>query len=224
MTSEAIDFYIDRVLRELPPDMPRREHIALELRGHIAERVAAGKSVDDVLRQLGDPVTLAESYLAEVPLVSGSFWRRVAAKVIDFSVILVGCVAAALLIWLMVQSVPIFFAFPFGVLTATVVFGVYLIAAEARDGQTFGKRVMDLRVVRESGGRITVGQAVVRNLPMFLEVFLIDALFALFTEKSQRAFEWLAKTRVVVAGRSGSPRVEADPHVSPASERPPRPA
>jgi hypothetical protein len=32
---------------------------------------------------------------------------------------------------------------------------------------------------------------------MFLQVYMIDALFALFTEKHQRAFELLSKTRVV---------------------------
>jgi hypothetical protein len=36
-------------------------------------------------------------------------------------------------------------------------------------------------------------------LPMFLQVFWIDAMFALFTDKSQRAFEMLSKTRVVRA-------------------------
>ena len=56
-----------------------------------------------------------------------------------------------------------------------------------------------LRVVHESGRRISVGQALGRQLPLVLSVFFIDALFALFTDKSQRAFEMLSKTRVVLA-------------------------
>ena len=32
---------------------------------------------------------------------------------------------------------------------------------------------------------------------MFLQVYWIDVLFALFTDKNQRAFELLSKTRVV---------------------------
>ena len=68
-------------------------------------------------------------------------------------------------------------------------------------GQTPGKYLCGLRVVRESGARIGLGQAIVRQLPMFLEIFLVDVLFALFTEKHQRAFELLSKTRVVVAGK-----------------------
>jgi uncharacterized RDD family membrane protein YckC len=75
---------------------------------------------------------------------------------------------------------------------------IYPIAAEARYGKTLGKHIFGLRVVTESGTRITWLQAVVRNLPIFLQIFVIDALFALFTDKSQRAFEMLSKTRVVV--------------------------
>ena len=44
-----------------------------------------------------------------------------------------------------------------------------------------------------------MGQAIVRQLPMFLQVYWIDVMFALFTDKSQRAFEMLSKTRVVQA-------------------------
>ena len=63
----------------MPRTMPRREQIAMELRGHISERLAAGQPLDEVLRQLGDPVALAESYLSAVPLVAGDFWSRATA-------------------------------------------------------------------------------------------------------------------------------------------------
>ena len=56
---------------------------------------------------------------------------------------------------------------------------------------------MGLYVARETGTRISFGQAVVRQLPVFLQIFLIDALFALFTERHQRAFEMLSRTRTV---------------------------
>src|SRR5262245_21331106 len=53
------DDYIARVLEVLPRTMPLRSQIGMELRGHIAERLTHGLAVDDVLRQLGDPVKLA---------------------------------------------------------------------------------------------------------------------------------------------------------------------
>ena len=56
---------------------------------------------------------------------------------------------------------------------------------------------MGIRVVRESGARISLGQSVLRQLPFFAQFFFIDALFALFTERRQRAFELITKTRAV---------------------------
>jgi uncharacterized RDD family membrane protein YckC len=78
-----------------------------------------------------------------------------------------------------------------------VLLSVYTVVAEYASSQTLGKRIFNLSVVRESGRRIGFGQAVVRQLPLFLSVIWIDALFALFTDKRQRAFELLSKTRTV---------------------------
>jgi uncharacterized RDD family membrane protein YckC len=144
-------------------------------------------------------MVLAESYLAAVPLVSASFGRRAAAKIIDvvfvFGTAALLCVLASVVIrpeWL-----PIALAVTF--ISATFAFVAYLIGSEARRGDTIGKRLLGMRVVRESGARISVGQAIVRALPWLFEVFWIDAMFALFTDRSQRAFEMLSKTRVVRA-------------------------
>ena len=81
------DDYINRVLDHLPSGTPLRAQIAMELRGHIAERLENGQPVADVLRQLGDPTALAESYLSAVPLVSASFFQRGLAKLIDVVVV-----------------------------------------------------------------------------------------------------------------------------------------
>jgi HAAS len=75
MTAEA---YIQSVMDFVPLRMGLREQIAMELRSHIAERFEHGQPLDDVLRQFGDPRTLAESYLAAVPLRSAAFLPRAA--------------------------------------------------------------------------------------------------------------------------------------------------
>jgi hypothetical protein len=46
----------------------------------------------------------------------------------------------------------------------------------------------------------------VRQLPLFLQVGWIDAMFVLFTDRRQRAFELLSKTRVVAVGTVAEPR------------------
>jgi uncharacterized RDD family membrane protein YckC len=198
MTTTADD-YVNKVMQNMPRAMPLRSQIALELRSHIAERVSGGASIEDVIRQLGDPAALANSYLAAETLLSAPFGRRAAAKIID-ALLLIAVAAPLLVIWSRILSSELFpIAILAMVFATTAMFGLYAVISESVYGQTFGKRAMEIRVVTEAGGRISIGQAVVRQLPVFLQVFWIDVMFALFTEKSQRAFELLSKTRVVRA-------------------------
>jgi uncharacterized RDD family membrane protein YckC len=196
------DDYIDSVLHYMPRATPLRAQIALELRGHIGERLATGLSLDDVVKQLGDPSTLAESYLSAVPLVGAPFWRRAAAKILDALVLTgSGFVIFAPIAWLLWYSehgmllglMPLIV-----IVTVSLLFLVYTVVSEWQWGQTIGKYLLGVRAVRESGARVSVGQAIVRHLPVVLQVFWIDVLFALFTDKHQRAFEMLSKTRVVL--------------------------
>ena len=198
MTTASADDYIRHVLERMPRATPMRAQIATELRGHIAERVGSGHSVEDVLRHLGDPETLAESYLAAVPLVSAPFWRRAIAKGVDVLTVLLVVAPAPWLIWRLGNEALFPFAVLIVVVAGSLLFGLYTVIAEWWIGETLGKRLLDIRVVRESGARIGGGQAIVRQLPMFLQFYWVDILFALFTERSQRAFELLSKTRVVL--------------------------
>ena len=194
----SADVYVDTVLAILPETMPHREQIAAELRSHIAERLAHGHSLDDVLHQLGDPVTLAQSYLSAEPLVSAPFGSRAIAKIVDaIIVVLVMCPATWYLSGLAPRDFRPVAAIFVAVVGSALVFGIYTMVSEYRGGKTVGKHLRGLRVVSENGARISMGQAFVRQLPMFLQVFWIDAMFALFTDRSQRAFEMLSKTRVV---------------------------
>jgi uncharacterized RDD family membrane protein YckC len=194
--------YIDRVLNYLPRATPMRSQIALELRGHIAERAANGQTLEEIVAQLGDPMLLADSYLSAVPLVSAPFMGRVAAKVLDALTVFGGMVLAVsplvFLLWRAGYEAGIVFVPVLALVAANVLFLAYTVVAEWQWGQTLGKRLLGLRAVRESGARMSLGQALVRSLPAFLQVFFIDAMFALFTDKKQRAFELLSKTRVVL--------------------------
>lgn len=193
--------YIDSVLHYLPPGTPLRQQIALELRGHFAEREAHGQSVEEIARQLGDPARLAESYLSAVPLKPVAFQTRMAAKVLDWCVVVAAIsavfVPVALLVWYRGYEQFLPFVLAAAVICGSFLFLGYTIVAEWKSGQTAGKRLLGLLVVQESGARISFGQSVVRSLPSLFQVFLLDALFALFTDKHQRAFEMLSKTRVV---------------------------
>jgi uncharacterized RDD family membrane protein YckC len=194
------DDYVNTVLAMMPPTMPQRQQIAAELRSHIAERLAHGHPLDDVLRQLGDPAKLADSYLSAEPLVSAPFGARVLAKIVDgiaaFAVILP---IAYLISRLMPEGFGPIVMILVGIGGGSLLMGLYTMVSEYRQGQTIGKRIQGIRVVTENGARISVGQAIVRQLPVFMQVYWIDVMFALFTDRSQRAFEMLSKTRVVRA-------------------------
>ena len=191
----AIDDYVAQVLHRLPPDSEIRSQVEMEVRSHIAERLEHGEALDAALRQMGDPAQLAESYLAAIPLVAAPFWPRVWAKLLDF---VVAFAVLAPLVWLAGQVSPEAFIIVC-VLGLAVVLPLYPIVAEYQFAKTIGKHLFGLRVVRESGARISFGQSIVRQLPAFFQVFWIDAMFAVFTERHQRAFELLSKTRVVLA-------------------------
>jgi uncharacterized RDD family membrane protein YckC len=202
----AEETYIDDVLSHVPHGTSR-SRIEMDLRAHIAERVEQGQPVEEAIRQFGDPRMLAESYLVSVPLESASFLSRTAAKLIDFALVTAGTAGMIWSLWWLLGSTGVAESYPtlagmilpVCVLTFVVILPAYFIAAEYITDQTLGKRLLGLRVVRESGTRISLGQSFVRQIPLAASIFVLDALFALFTENSQRAFELISKTRVVEA-------------------------
>jgi uncharacterized RDD family membrane protein YckC len=115
------------------------------------------------------------------------------AKLLDLALVSSLALVLAAVVYRSVGSMSYIFAF----IAADVALIVYTAVMERRTGQTLGKRLLGLRVAQESGIRISVGQSVVRQLPWLLNVALVDIIFALFTEKKQRAFELLSKTRVL---------------------------
>jgi uncharacterized RDD family membrane protein YckC len=202
----SADDYINQVVDHMPRATPLRSQIATELRGHIAERIGNGHSLGDVLRHLGDPAALADSYLAAVPLSTVPFWRRAVAKILDILIVVTPILALLGLVWRSGSSELLGVSMILAAMGGGIIFGIYSAIAECLTGQTVGKHLLGIRVVRESGARISAGQAIVRQLPMFLQIYWIDVLFALATDKAQRAFEMLSKTRVVHVEREEAKR------------------
>ena len=192
------DDYIRRVIHSLPPAGPMRARIEMELRVIVAEQLQSGRNQDEVFRQLGDPLTLAESYLSSAPLVSAPLKRRIGAKLADMAFVGIAIVPALVMAGRALQPEMAALVVVAGLVGGAVAFGAGTIGMEYWLGQTPGKRLLGLQVVRESGAAIGLGQALVRQLPMFFQFYWVDALFALFTPKQQRAFELLSKTRVVM--------------------------
>jgi uncharacterized RDD family membrane protein YckC len=202
MTTEQ---YVQAVLSHMPASTPRREQIGTELRGHIVERLEHGVPLEEVLRQLGDPAALADSYLAQLPMALPPHGARLLAKIVDVAVLALAIAVIAVPAFALAtrfEGPVVFVVLVCSIVLGSILTAFYTIVAEWSYGCTVGKYLTGLRVVRESGARISFGQSVVRQLPMFLQVGWVDAMFALFTDRRQRAFELLSKTRVVAAEES----------------------
>lgn len=197
----TIEGYITQVLDRIPRHLPLHDQVKQELRSLFAERESRGQSFKDAAGQLGDPGTLAESYLSALPLVPAPFMARVGAKLLDavmFAAVAVPLVLLPLVAFLRTDAPGLgMVLFMICLAFSSLLFWVASAWAETLYSRTPGKKLMGLYVARETGARISFGQAVVRQLPVFLQIFMIDALFALFTERHQRAFELLSRTRTV---------------------------
>jgi len=86
-------------------------------------------------------------------------------------------------------------------LTALVHFPYNVLFETVLDGQTPGKRAVDIRVVDESGSPPSLLQVLLRNLPslaIFVPLQLIVAVVAIaVSENHQRLFDMAASTYVV---------------------------
>ena len=73
------------------------------------------------------------------------------------------------------------------------------------NGQTVGKKLLDIQVVKQDGGKIGLREAILRNLPSLVIVHLLFAIIFYSaaiasiksTEKRQRIFDRVAGTVVV---------------------------
>lgn len=212
-----VEEYVREVMKQVPPPMPNRHRIEADVRTHLYERVDAGESAAEAIARMGSPEEVAEAYLAESPVEYASLGRRIGAFLVDVGLGLVYflSIAAAYGLMVLLGSAREQLLVPLiaggGLLVVVAALGavlsiLYFPVLEAVYGQTLGKRLLDIYVARESGVAVGGWAAVLRRLPLFFEFFWLDALFAPFTEKRQRAFDIVAGT-VVLSCRPGTGRL-----------------
>ena len=70
-----------------------------------------------------------------------------------------------------------------------------------QEGQTPGKKLMNIRVIKADGGPLTDSDAIIRYIGYYLNsiVLMLGWIWALFDAKSQGWHDKLAQTYVVVA-------------------------
>ena len=204
------DRYIDEVIRNAfaaPADLERLE---ADLRAHFAEAEEKGEPMSRVIEDLGTPEEVAAALTAEREIQFAGFWERVIAFVGDCGALLaLALPPLGLAVFLMTRVIPPDtrsngWTLAVGALGIAIfgLFVFYFPLLEARFGKTLGKHLLQIRVIRESGAPISLGQAFVRRLSLYFEFLFIDALFVPFTQKNQRALDIVAQT--IVAREPGS--------------------
>lgn len=201
--------YVQRVLERVPRPLPERDRIAVELRSHLEERTGAGVPAEEAVAGMAPPEEVAREYLAEIDFIDATLPQRVGAFLLDLGLGVVCLLPVAGLVLFLILRIgdmrlmlelPLF---PVAVFLSLLVAAVaalsvlYFPAMEAIYGQTLGKRWVGIYVTREDGSAAGWAPAIIRRLPFLLEIFWIDALFALFTGRRQRAFDLVARTVVV---------------------------
>ena len=206
---KPIDRYIDDVMRNVFATREDRERLEADLRSHFAAGEAEGRPAREILDGLGTPAEVATAFNAELEFAYAGFWQRLVAFIGDFgllAVFTVPVVGLGLVMGVVGEEpgeVGIFWIIVCGLMFLAVmgIWIFYFPLLESHSGKTLGKHLMRIRVLRENGAPIGLGQAFVRRLSLFFEMLWIDALFIPFTDKRQRALDIIAKT--VVAREPG---------------------
>lgn len=211
----AAEEYVQAVLRHVPYTSAERNRIAGDLQAHFAECVEAGESEAGAARRMGPPAEVAARFLADVPLEYAPVTYRLGAYIVDVGLVLVPLFFG--LAWLAHREPGLFarsgnlrIGADLSVLLsmvgpAVLLWLLYFPVLESRFDQTLGKRLFGIAVVKTSGTRVGFGAAVVRRLPHHFEFAWLDALFAPFTTRRQRAFDMVANTIVVRGPHRASP-------------------
>jgi uncharacterized RDD family membrane protein YckC len=205
-----VDQYLAAVLHNIHASASERQRIESDLRAHIEAAEAAGETVESVINRMGSPVEVAVEFMSQMELPYAGFWHRLAAFAIDLGLImLTGGIFSVLFIWASnrVPQHPQSWEYVMGAMLIALCTGcvlatygiivLYFPILEGRLGQTLGKKLFGLRVLREDGLPINYKEAFLRRISYYFEVLPVDALFIPFTAKRQRAFDIVARTIVV---------------------------
>lgn len=202
-------------------------HAAAEDKAKVAGRseiVAA--DLDAALAEMGGEEELARAFVDPVarPPKRAGVVERTVAFLIDAVIIFVGMALVAFALFVVLAPLWLFgvspgafrppmmgfpeamfgFPFPFPFLFPFALVGLiglaYFTYLEGSRGTTVGKKVFDLRVLREDGKPVTYGEALLRNVvKVFFLLLVLDALLMVifFQKEKQRASDKLAGTIVV---------------------------
>jgi len=152
---------------------------------------------------MAPPEEVARDYLAEITFEDAPLGKRVGAFLLDALLGTAALTPLWILFWLSFMPnlelqppysyawflLPVLFIAKMAAAVA-VLSVVYFPIAEAVWGRTLGKLALGIYVTREDGRAAGWIPAILRRLPFLLEIFWIDAIFALFTRAGSGPSTW----------------------------------
>jgi uncharacterized RDD family membrane protein YckC len=160
----------------------------------------AGESAVRIIHDIEGWSEVADMQRKESQLLLASFRRRTLAFIVDFAIILA--------ITLAIIFIPMIFSISITSVSgsiSTVLFvtigllWLYSTLLEGFNGQSLGKHILGLKVVRVDGKRMTYDHAAVRNFGKILPLILFDLFFGWRTKNAtfMRYFDKFAGTTVI---------------------------
>lgn len=220
---DKIEQYISEVMKNVFTSEDRKSQFESDLRSHIQEKIGSGESVPEVLSEMGTTAEVARGFMEQFEVRLATVWERLVAFILDLGF----CCAIGSILFLPLFILPkvllstilpgiseLGVSIPCGNIdtleslmhfSLLSVFGIaagaimlfYFPVMEHVYGWTIGKRLFRMRVIREEIRKISLGDAFIRRLSFYFDIIALDAIFAVFTKKRQRAFDMIAKTVVI---------------------------
>jgi uncharacterized RDD family membrane protein YckC len=159
----------------------------------------AGENAVRLIRDLETWSVEADVARTASTLPVASLERRTYAFLVDFGAVLSVFIVAAVISYLFSAITSGGFSLDFNVILFVIVFWVYSTLLEGFAGQTLGKRIIGLTVVRIDGKRMFYDHAGVRNLGKIFVLLPFDLLIGhrLGDKRFIRYFDKFARTTVI---------------------------
>ncbi|XHH09985.1 MAG: RDD family protein [Candidatus Bathyarchaeia archaeon] len=160
----------------------------------------AGESAVRVIHDVEGWAEAADVERKQSQLPLASFTKRLSAYLIDFSLILAITLAITVLPQIFEYSIKTFTSSISTMLFITVgLLWLYSTLLEGFNGQSLGKRVIGLKVVRTDGKKMSYDHAAVRNFGKMLPLLPFDTLIGLRIKNDmfKRYFDKFAGTTVI---------------------------
>lgn len=149
----------------------------------------------------------------ELEVTTADALSRVTAAMIDmiiqgFLKVIIGCFLAVLLVMLGIDD-NLYTGILIGgllIISMIIDYGYFVVLEIRMHGQTIGKRIMNLRVIRDNGGPVTVKEVAIRNLfRTVLENYGIGMILIFVNKENKRLGDMAAGTIVIVEEKAERP-------------------